>query len=129
MPTSLAGAAAITENLLKRKWSTAIMRLLEQGINDQAEIVKAQPAISPKALSERLRSMRRFGVVARYPRPGPAGNVEYRLTPLGKKLLELLDMIDQLDRRFNSAHSRLIESPPDAIVGAAAPLTNHELEK
>lgn len=129
MPTSLAGAAAITENLLKRKWSTAIMRLLEQGINDQAEIVKAQPAISPKALSERLRSMRRFGVVARFPRPGPVGNVEYRLTPLGKKLLELLDMIDQLDRRFNSPQARMLDLPPDAHVGQPAATSNHQVEK
>jgi len=49
-------------------------------------------------MSQRLRAMLRYALVARYPRPAPSKVVEFRLTPRGKKILKMLDIIDQLDR-------------------------------
>lgn len=99
LPTPRVGTAAITENMLKRKWSTIILRYLEKGLNDPTEITKQEPGLSPKVLSERLRTMLRYDLVARFPRPSPGGVIEYRLTAFGKKILEMLNAIDQLDRR------------------------------
>ena len=86
-PAQKIGVAAITENLLKRKWSTVILRHLEQGTNDPCEIAKIETDISPKVMSERLRTMVRYGLIARYPRPAPSSVIEYRPTILGKKIL------------------------------------------
>jgi|GEM_PF-1621328 len=105
------GVAAITENLLKRKWSAIILRHLNRGLNDPQEIAKKESSISPKVMSERLRTMVRYGLIARFPRPAPSEVIEYRLTSLGKKILEMIDTINTLDRqmrqgRFKQSHKR-----------------------
>ena len=94
------GVAAITENMLKRKWSAVILRHLNRGLNDPQEIAKIETTISPKVMSERLRTMVRYGLIARYPRPAPSDVIEYRLTELGRKILEMIDTIDHLDRQL-----------------------------
>jgi len=99
-PAQRIGVAAITENLLKRKWSTVILRHLNQGKNDPCEIAKIEADISPKVMSERLRTMVRYGLIARYPRPAPSSVIEYRPTVLGKKILEMIENIDALDQQL-----------------------------
>jgi len=99
-PAHRIGVAAITENLLKRKWSAIILRHLSHGRNDPQEIAKKETNLSPKVMSERLRTMVRYGLIARYPRPAPSSVIEYRLTVLGKKILEMIDTIDTLDQQL-----------------------------
>ena len=96
-PSYLVGTAAVTENLLKRKWSAIILRHLANGISDPAEIAKREGDLSPKAMNERLRNMLRFSLITRYPNPSNAKLVEYRLTARGHKILKVLNFIDQLD--------------------------------
>jgi len=99
-PAQRIGVAAITENLLKRKWSAVILRHLSHGLNDPHEIAKIETSISPKVMSERLRTMVRYGLIARYPRPAPSDIIEYRLTDLGRKILEMIDTINTLDQQL-----------------------------
>ena len=96
-PSYLVGTAAVTENLLKRKWSAVILRHLADGITDPAEIGKREADLSPKAMNERLRNMLRFCLITRYPSSTNAKLVEYRLTARGHKILKVLNFIDQLD--------------------------------
>jgi DNA-binding HxlR family transcriptional regulator len=96
-PAYHVGSAAVTENLLKRKWSITILRHLANGITDPAEITKREAELSTAALNERLRNMLRFGLIARFPRPAASKTVEYRLTPRGHKILKVLNFIEQLD--------------------------------
>ena len=109
-PIPRLGVAAITENLLKRKWSAAILRYLEKGVNDPAEITRREVNISTKVLSERLRAMVRYGLVARFPRPSPSTVIEYRLTPLGKTLLEMITAIEELDQQLIKSGKFMEES-------------------
>jgi DNA-binding HxlR family transcriptional regulator len=109
-PIPRLGAAAITENLLKRKWSATILRYLDQGVSDPAEITKHEASISTKVMSERLRTMLRYGLLARFPRPSPSTVIEYRLTPLGKKLLDMINAIDELDRELIKSRKSMEES-------------------
>lgn len=97
-PSYLVGTAAVTENLLKRKWSAIILRHLADGITDPSEINKREPDLSPKAMNERLRNMLRFSLITRYPGSSSAKIVEYRLTARGHKMLKVLNFIDQLDQ-------------------------------
>jgi hypothetical protein len=41
--------------------------------------------------------MLRYKLVWRYPQRGSADIIEYRLSPLGKRILGMLDTIDQID--------------------------------
>ncbi|HTB80871.1 MAG TPA: winged helix-turn-helix transcriptional regulator [Opitutaceae bacterium] len=109
-PTPRVGIAAITENMLKRKWSATILRYLEKGVTDPTEITKREVALSAGVISERLRTMHRYGLIARYPRPAPSTVIEYRLTPLGKKILEMINAIDQLDQQLNKSRRSIEEA-------------------
>lgn len=100
-PLPRVGIAAITENMLKRKWSAIILRYLEKGVTDPSEITKRELDLSPMVMNERLRTMLRYGLIARFPRPAPSAVIEYRLTPLGKKILEMINAIDELDQQLN----------------------------
>jgi len=100
-PSYLVGTAAVTENLLKRKWSAIILRHLANGITDPAEISKRETDLSPAAMNERLRNMLRFCLISRFPRPATSKVVEYRLTTHGHKILKVLNFIDQLDQEAN----------------------------
>jgi len=93
----LIGTAAVTENMLKRRWSTIILRHLSRGVNTPEEVISREPGLSAAILTERLRAMLRYGLIARFPRPGPSVVVEFRLTARGRKILRILDLIDQLD--------------------------------
>ena len=104
-PSYLVGTAAVTENLLKRKWSTIILRHLASGISDPAEIGKRESDLSPKAMNERLRNMLRFSLITRYPNSNNAKLVEYRLTARGHKILKVLNFIDQLDQEASQQDS------------------------
>lgn len=109
-PIPRLGVAAITENLLKRKWSATILRYLEKGISDPAEITKREVDISTKVMSERLRTMLRYGLLARFPRPSPSTVIEYRLTPLGRKLLEMINALDELDQQLIKSRKSMEEA-------------------
>jgi DNA-binding HxlR family transcriptional regulator len=130
-PAQRIGVAAITENLLKRKWSAIILRYLSRGVNDPSEIAKEEAGISPKVMSERLRTMVRYGLIARFPRPAPSEVIEYRLTDLGKKILEMIDTINALDRQLRQGrfargktHDVLSDEPgPDEANGTDSFLT------
>jgi DNA-binding HxlR family transcriptional regulator len=109
-PIPRLGVAAITENLLKRKWSATILRYVAKGVSDPAEITKHEVDLSTKVMSERLRSMLRYGLLARFPRPSPSTVIEYRLTPLGKKLLEMINAIDELDQELIKSRKSVEEN-------------------
>ena len=112
-PSQKIGVAAITENLLKRKWSAVILRHLSHGTNVPFDIAKLETSISPKVMSERLRTMVRYGLIARFPRPAPSDIIEYRLTALGKKILEMVDNINQLDAQLRQGSFLRHESHDD----------------
>jgi DNA-binding HxlR family transcriptional regulator len=109
-PIPRLGVAAITENLLKRKWSATILRYLDQGVSDPAEITRREVNISTKVMSERLRTMLRYGLLARFPRPSPSTVIEYRLTALGRKLLEMINAIDELDQQLIKSRQSMEEN-------------------
>lgn len=92
------GAAAIVENLLKYKWSRTILRHMRDGTSDPVEIARLELDIAPSAMSERLRTMVRHNLIQRQNKYPRAKIVLYRLTPKGRRILTVLDLIGQLDR-------------------------------
>jgi predicted transcriptional regulator len=79
-------------------------------VSDPAEITKQEVNISTKVMSERLRTMLRYGLLARFPRPSPSTVIEYRLTPLGKTLLDMINAIDELDQQLIKSRKSMEES-------------------
>jgi DNA-binding HxlR family transcriptional regulator len=77
--------------LLEGPWATLIVRELLRGPHRFTELRDALPGISPHTLTSRLRQFERHGIVIRTAYPEIPPRVEYRLTPLGEGLREVLD--------------------------------------
>lgn len=89
------------EDVIGCKWSTGVIAAISEGIFRPGELERYIPGISKKILAERLRKLGDFGMVSRTELPGKAPHVEYKLTPVGKKLSRILTQI----RNLNESHS------------------------
>lgn len=143
---SSCGSASIVENLLKHKWSRTILRHLRDGTTDPVEISRLELAIAPSAMSERLRTMVRHNLIQRQNRYPRAKVVLYRLTPKGRRILTVLELISQLDGfpdhdprsleeifyldlRVRAPAPLLLTENPEAAASAASASRKTSLEK
>ena len=72
--------------LLSSKWRIAILHLLRDGALRTGELQRGLD-VSPKVLTQTLRSMERDGLIERTVFPAVPPRVEYRLTDMGLSLL------------------------------------------
>ena len=116
------GAAAITENILKHRWSATLLRHISTGLEDPVDIISIEKEIPPFLLNKRLRTLLRYGLIARFPRPSQRVATVYRITCRGEKLLGILALIEELDRQIMQEtekrylHPRIIQLPSQAHI-------------
>jgi DNA-binding HxlR family transcriptional regulator len=72
------------------KWSTLIVLILATGPHRFGQLRRAVPDISQRMLTQTLRDLQREGLITRQVFATLPPSVEYRLTPLGRSLLEPL---------------------------------------
>jgi DNA-binding HxlR family transcriptional regulator len=72
--------------LIGRRWTGVIVRVMLQGPHRFSELATAVPGISERLLSQRLRELEAEGLVVRRVIPGPPLGVEYELTRAGHEL-------------------------------------------
>ncbi|GLX09263.1 transcriptional regulator [Microbispora sp. NBRC 16548] len=72
------------------KWAPLIIRCLEHGPRRFSELRIPLNRVTPKVLTQSLRSLERDGLVKRTVYAEATPHVEYELTPLGRSLLEPL---------------------------------------
>lgn len=75
------------------KWSVLIVNLLQKRTMRFAELRRAIDGISQKMLTQTLRSLERDGLVKRTVYPEVPPRVEYRLTPVGRTLIEPISSV------------------------------------
>ena len=75
------------------KWTVLIVGRLASGTQRFGELRRDISGISPKVLTQKLRELERAGIITRKIYASVPPKVEYRLTPLGKSLIGLLDAI------------------------------------
>jgi DNA-binding HxlR family transcriptional regulator len=68
---------------MQNKWAPLVLRLLDHGDQSFNVLRRELPRVGPKELSRALRQLEQDGFITR-------GLDGYRLTPLGRSLLELL---------------------------------------
>jgi DNA-binding HxlR family transcriptional regulator len=106
--------------LIGRRWTGAILRVLLDGAERFSDIAAAVPGLTDRMLSERLKELATEGIVTRTVIPDQPVRIEYRLTPKGRALGCILDAVAAW------AHTWLAESDeptPRADGGAPAPAT------
>jgi len=72
--------------LIGRRWTGAILRVLMDGPMRFSEIGQAVPELSDRLLSERMKELEARGIVERTVLPGPPLRVQYSLSPMGREL-------------------------------------------
>src|ERR1700735_1716987 len=72
--------------LIGRRWTGAILRVLMDGPLRFSQIGQAVPELSDRLLSERMKGRESRGIVARTVIAGPPLRVEYALSEMGQEL-------------------------------------------
>ena len=88
--------------LIGRRWTGAVIRLLMGGRRRYAELRSAIPDISDRMLYERLRELEMEGILASIVIPETPVRVEYELTPKGRALERALSEIGNWAERWIS---------------------------
>jgi DNA-binding HxlR family transcriptional regulator len=89
-------AVACTAEIIGAKWTAVLVHDLSEGPRRFSDLERALPGISPRTLSDRLRSLEEEGVVERRSYAESPPRVEYELTAKGASLLPIIDAM----RRF-----------------------------
>jgi DNA-binding HxlR family transcriptional regulator len=86
--------------LVGRRWTGAILRVLMDGPARFSEIAQAVPELSDRLLSERMKQLEARGMVHRTVHPGPPLRVEYELSRMGRDLQPALREIERWAQRW-----------------------------
>jgi DNA-binding HxlR family transcriptional regulator len=86
--------------LVGRRWTGAILRVLMDGPLRFSEIAQAIPELSDRLLSERMKELESRGIVERTVIAGPPLRVQYELSEMGRELEPALTEIQSWARRW-----------------------------
>ncbi len=79
--------------LIGRRWTGAILRVLLSGATRFSDITAAIPGLSDRLLSERLKELEAEGIVSRTVIPATPVRIEYGLTEKGRALSDVMAAI------------------------------------
>ncbi|AZP19555.1 winged helix-turn-helix transcriptional regulator [Streptomyces aquilus] len=97
-----------TNQLLDRlsdKWVSLVVSALAGGTMRYSDLGRKLAGVSPKMLTQTLRSLERDGILARTVTPSVPVRVDYELTPLGHSLALLLTAVkDWAETHIDEVH-------------------------
>lgn len=85
---------------LGHRWHALLLWHLQGGMRRHHELAALLPGVSPKVLSERLRSLQERGLLERIAITTFPRGVGYRLTASGEALVCILDQMELWARQF-----------------------------
>ncbi len=97
---------ALTAEIISGKWTLLIIRDLASGVKRFNQLERSLDGISPKTLSERLRSLEIEGVITRRMFAEVPPRVEYSLTEKGRDLVYVIESMRNYGKRW------LCNAPP-----------------
>jgi DNA-binding HxlR family transcriptional regulator len=91
---------ARTAEIISGKWTLLIIRDLASGVKRFNQLERSLHGISPKTLSERLRSLEEEGVIIRQTFAEVPPRVEYSLTAKGLDLCNVIESMRSYGKRW-----------------------------
>jgi DNA-binding HxlR family transcriptional regulator len=91
---------ARTAEIISGKWTLLIIRDLASGVKRFNQLERSLHGISPKTLSERLRSLEEEGIIFRRTFAEVPPRVEYSLTEKGRDLVDLIESMRNYGERW-----------------------------
>src|SRR3979409_141580 len=86
--------------LVGRRWTGAILRVLMDGSLRFSEIAQSVPELSDRLLSERMKELEARGIAERKVISGPRRRVEYSLSRMGRELEPALSELERWAHRW-----------------------------
>ncbi len=91
---------ARTAEIISGKWTLLIIRDLVSGVKRFNQLERSLQGISPKTLSERLRSLEEEGIITRQMFAEVPPRVEYALTEKGHDLVCVIENMRTFGKRW-----------------------------
>jgi DNA-binding HxlR family transcriptional regulator len=91
---------ARTAEIISGKWTLLIIRDLVSGVKRFNQLERSLHGISPKTLSERLRSLEEEGIIIRQTFAEVPPRVEYSLTEKGYDLVGVIESMRGFGKRW-----------------------------
>jgi DNA-binding HxlR family transcriptional regulator len=91
---------ASTAEIISGKWTLLIIRDLASGVKRFNQLERSLHGISPKTLSERLRSLEEEGIIIRQTFAEVPPRVEYSLTEKGYDLVGVIESMRSFGKRW-----------------------------
>jgi DNA-binding HxlR family transcriptional regulator len=91
LPTS-----TIYESVIGCKWSRQILFLIAGGVARPGKLTQSIEGLTTKVQTDCLKKMTRFGILERQDFAEIPPRVEYKLTAIGQRLLEILKAVETL---------------------------------
>jgi len=82
------------------KWSVSVLLSVGEGVARPGALERHIPGISTKVLSERLRKLTAYGLLEKRSFAEVPPRTEYTLTASGRRLLDIIQQIHQLDSQL-----------------------------
>ena len=94
----------MVESVIGCKWSVSLLDACARGHRRPSALLRACSGLSAKVMNERLRKMIRFGILQRtVVGHTPPVEVEYTLTPFGRRFMRILDEVRKLQEEIEEA--------------------------
>jgi len=91
---------ARTAGIISGKWTLLLIRDLTSGVKRFNQLERSLCGISPKTLSERLRSLEEEGIILRQTFAEVPPRVEYSLTEKGRDLVGVIESMRYYGKRW-----------------------------
>lgn len=91
---------ARTAEIISGKWTLLIIRDLASGVKRFNQLERSLQGISPKTLSERLRSLEEEGIILRQTFAEVPPRVDYSLTEKGCDLVHVIESMRSYGKRW-----------------------------
>ncbi len=90
----------IFEQCVGCKWTLHVLSQIRQGVNRPGQLERTADGLTAKVLNERLVKLVRFGILQKSSYPEVPPRVEYQLTDFGRRFVEILDQVENLQAEF-----------------------------
>ncbi len=95
----------MVESIIGCKWSLSVLRLIRIGVNRPGEMQRNVEGLTTKVLNERLTKLYKFGIIDKKIYPETPPKVEYNFTEFGKKFLQIVDAVENLQNELNTVRN------------------------
>jgi DNA-binding HxlR family transcriptional regulator len=106
---------AMAAEIVCRRWTALLLRELLAGSTRFNELRRGVPRMSPALLSKRLKELQQAGIIERRCE-GDGGDAEYRLTPAGQDLREVVWSLGFWGQRWIEAQVSLKNLDPSLLM-------------